>query len=144
MNSWQLSVDELADAFRTSELSPLVVLEQLIERIARLDPAIGAFTFLHPESAREAAASSLERLSAGRPLSRLDGIPVAVKEIFDVAGWPATGGSLAFADAVEPTPRDDPRVRRRSWSAWPAGMPRGEERDCRLGATLRCTANDSF
>ena len=95
-----MSVEELADAFRTGEISPVAVLDQLLERIARLDPAIGAFTFLHEESAREAAASSCERLAAGQPLSQLDGIPVGVKEIFDVAGWPATGGSLAFADQI--------------------------------------------
>lgn len=126
MHSWQLSVDELAEAFRTGGLSPLVVLEQLLERIARLDAAIGAFTFLHEGSAREAAASSFERLAAGQPLSRLDGIPVGIKEIFDVAGWPSTGGSLAFADRI--AQEDSGLVRRlRSAGAVIVGLTRSHE-----------------
>lgn len=97
---WEKSAEELCRSYRKGSQTPEGVLDALLDRIGRLDAEIGAFTFLAPEEARRAAAESAERYRSNRPASPLDGVPVGVKEIFDVAGWPSTGGSMALAERV--------------------------------------------
>jgi hypothetical protein len=46
------------------------------------------------------ADASAERIAAGKPLSVLDGVPVAVKDEFHMAGYPTTGGT-SFLKTVQ-------------------------------------------
>ena len=59
---------------------------------------------------REAGAS-LERYKMGRPIGRLDGIPVSWKDVFDVEGTPTTAGS-ALLRSAKPAASDAPVVAR--------------------------------
>jgi Asp-tRNA(Asn)/Glu-tRNA(Gln) amidotransferase A subunit family amidase len=61
-----------------------------LARIAMLDQEIGAFTWLNPNAVAEAQELSCE-LAAGPCRGPLHGIPVAVKELFDVRDAPRTG-----------------------------------------------------
>ena len=58
-----------------------------------------AFTQVYASWAREQAAASTQRRTAGEELSPLDGVPVSVKDLFDVQGEATTGGSRVLADA---------------------------------------------
>ena len=71
------------------------VLDACLRRIGEVDGAIRAFTWLADEEARAAALRPIDGES--RPLG---GVPFAVKEIFEVAGWPHTAGSLAWGGRV--------------------------------------------
>ncbi len=77
---------DIVDAFRTGHTSPTQCLEHYLDRIAGRDSLIRAWVEVDIESARGAAAAATSRWRDGKPLSDLDGIPVAVKDIIDIAG----------------------------------------------------------
>ena len=52
------------------------------------EPSIKAFVVMDVEAARVAADQSTERYKAGKPLSRIDGMPFAVKDLFKTADFP--------------------------------------------------------
>lgn len=91
-----------------------------LARIASVDGAIGAFTYVDSGSALAAAEGSLP---ADAPLA---GVPFGVKEIFEVEGWPHTAGSLAWGERVGEA--DCEVVRRlREAGAIPVGLTRTHE-----------------
>jgi len=96
------SATEIGLAFRNGEADPVVVTECLLERIER---ARGDNTFITvtAERARREAEDARVRYREGRPLSALDGVPIAWKDLIDVAGAPTTGGSLLFKETPPKT-----------------------------------------
>jgi Asp-tRNA(Asn)/Glu-tRNA(Gln) amidotransferase A subunit family amidase len=94
-----LSFSEAAPGFARGGDSPRAFLERCIERIDRLEPAVRAFVSVDVEGARRAADASTERWRAGRPLSPVDGMPVGIKDCFDVRGFPTRVNSAYFARA---------------------------------------------
>ncbi|MER9503932.1 amidase family protein [Mesorhizobium sp. M0579] len=70
--------------------TPLTLVESALDRASA---SRGVFIHLMEAAARTDAALSSKRWSAGRPLSPFDGIPFAVKDLFDVAGTVTTAGS---------------------------------------------------
>ena len=89
----------LAHGFRDRTLSPLAVLAAYQARIRRFNPSLNAFVAFD-ETAEEAAAASEVRYAAGRPLSLLDGVPIAIKDNLAVQGLPATWGCRHYVDNV--------------------------------------------
>jgi aspartyl-tRNA(Asn)/glutamyl-tRNA(Gln) amidotransferase subunit A len=103
---WQLAASDLVRAFGAGEASPTEALDACLDRIATCDAAVGAFTAVDEGRARQAAAGQ-ERLYRRRRQGRrgpqpgpLAGVPVAVKELIEVAGLPFTGGSATRTTAV--------------------------------------------
>jgi aspartyl-tRNA(Asn)/glutamyl-tRNA(Gln) amidotransferase subunit A len=88
---WQGDACSLVDAFRTGERSPKEELEGVLAAIDA--SALDAVSFLDTEGARAAAA----RADASLPFG---GVPIGVKELEPVEGWPSTEASLVFADRV--------------------------------------------
>ncbi|MBX9847636.1 MAG: amidase [Xanthobacteraceae bacterium] len=78
---------------RSGKLSPKTYLEETLTRIAQLDKDIGAFVVVNRDAARRAADASAKRWFAGRPLSPIDGMPVAIKDIIETADMPTGQGS---------------------------------------------------
>jgi Asp-tRNA(Asn)/Glu-tRNA(Gln) amidotransferase A subunit family amidase len=96
---YRLGVGELAQAYRQRQLSPEQVCEQLLERIDDSGINCNAFAHVDHEAALGAARDSARRWRDGTALGLLDGIPVAIKDVLDVAGMPTRYGSAACADA---------------------------------------------
>ncbi len=88
---WLGDTCSLVDAFRAGERSPAEELEATLAAIERSD--LNAFSFLDPDQARETAKTADVSLPFG-------GVPIGVKELTSVAGWPATEASLVFKDDV--------------------------------------------
>jgi Asp-tRNA(Asn)/Glu-tRNA(Gln) amidotransferase A subunit family amidase len=86
----------LAREFRSGSASPRTYLEETLRRIAQLDPGIGAFVHVNRDGARKDADASVARWSAGKPLSPIDGMPVAIKDIIETADMPTGQGSPLF------------------------------------------------
>ncbi|HZD02484.1 MAG TPA: amidase family protein [Actinomycetes bacterium] len=109
---------ELAAAVRGGRVSPLDVVEAHLERIAALDSRIHAFQVVRPDAVREEARALASRADlAELPLA---GVPVAIKDNVDLAGYPTRNGSLASSE--EPVADDDEQVRRlRRAGALPIG-----------------------
>lgn len=104
----QATADELGRLYAAGDASPAEVISAVLARAARINPLINAFTLVDDEAARTAARASEARWRAGQPLSPLDGVPVSIKEVLPVTGWPCTMGSKL----VDKTPvdEDDPSV----------------------------------
>ena len=100
MGLWELTVDELRRGYRKKEYSPAEVVDELIGRIETLDPELGAFRQVLAESARRDAIRTTQELADGGPRGPLHGIPVAIKELFDVAGAVGCYGSQVFAGRI--------------------------------------------
>ncbi len=101
-----MSLASLARRLRTGKLAPREAVAWYLERIERWNPTLNAYlTVRADEAAAEAAA--LERASE-RGL--LYGVPVAVKDVIDVAGTPTTAASRILAGSV--AARDAPCVER--------------------------------
>ena len=87
---------ELADLYCTGSASPVTVAEQVLAKIERVNPVINAFCFTDPETTLAQARASAQRWRQGQPWSRLDGVPVAIKDLLLVRGWPTRYGSCAI------------------------------------------------
>jgi aspartyl-tRNA(Asn)/glutamyl-tRNA(Gln) amidotransferase subunit A len=92
----------LLDAFALGRMSVTAVTEHYLERIARLDSELHAFTHVDAEGARASARTSAARVQAGRARP-LEGIPVAIKGNLAVKGLPWHGGFGAFANRIATT-----------------------------------------
>src|SRR5262249_24619313 len=86
----------LTSEFRAGRSTPRAYLDETLERIAQLDPGIGAFVALNKEDAMRAADASSARWRNGRPLSPIDGMPIGIKDIIETADMPTGQGSPLF------------------------------------------------
>lgn len=82
----------LAAALRAGEIGAVEVARDLLERLDRLRPVIGAVAATDPERTLAAAAASDRRLRTGTA-RRLEGVPFTVKDWIDVAGWRVLGAT---------------------------------------------------
>ena len=90
---WLGDACSLVDAFRKGERSPV---EELDASLAAIEASqLNAFSYLDPEGARATAA----RADVSRPFG---GVPIGVKELDAVKGWPATEASIPLKDRVSP------------------------------------------
>jgi Asp-tRNA(Asn)/Glu-tRNA(Gln) amidotransferase A subunit family amidase len=75
-------------------LSSEALVRDCLDRIAALEPTVGAWTFLDPAHALAQARARDRERAEGRPLGPLHGIPVGVKDIFDTADMPTENGTV--------------------------------------------------
>jgi Asp-tRNA(Asn)/Glu-tRNA(Gln) amidotransferase A subunit family amidase len=87
---------ELAGQIAARELSPVELLDAVLERIEERQPRLNAFCLLRPEEAREEARAA-ER---AEPKGPLHGIPISIKDLTSTKGIRTTFGSRAYADNV--------------------------------------------
>ena len=94
-----LSATEAMRLFRSHELSPVELVNAVIERAEAVEPSVNAFAETFYDQALEGARAAEKRYLAGdaRPL---EGLPVAVKEEAPIAGHRNTLGSLPLRDEV--------------------------------------------
>jgi len=106
----ELGVRELARLLSSGAVSPVEVTEGVLRRVARLNPAAGAFLAVFDGAVDEARALERARARRGR-LGPLYGIPISLKDLVLTRDAPTTAGSRTFGRGVE-SPRDAPVVRR--------------------------------
>ncbi|HLY64681.1 MAG TPA: amidase [Chloroflexota bacterium] len=96
---------DLARRYRAGEVSPVQVATRSLERAQQTQTSLNAFITILNDRALQAARASEERFRQGQPLSWLDGIPIAVKDIIHIAGVRTTcaselmSGFIAESDA---------------------------------------------
>ncbi|WFF40471.1 amidase [Salinicola endophyticus] len=86
--------------FASGEASPLEATRAALARIERFNDAVNAYVHVDREGAEAAAKASARRWGQGKPLSAIDGIPVSMKDLAEVAGMPAREGSLTTSSAL--------------------------------------------
>jgi aspartyl-tRNA(Asn)/glutamyl-tRNA(Gln) amidotransferase subunit A len=88
-----LGAAEIARRIAARDLSPVEVTRRLLDRIERHDPRLHAFVVVHADTALEDARRAEAEIAAGRRRGPLHGVPIALKDIFDVAGQVTRAGS---------------------------------------------------
>ena len=94
-----LTLVEAADRIARGEASPSELVEACLDRIAALDDRLRSFVVVLAERAREDARRAEREIAAGDYRGPLHGIPVAIKDLADVAGVPTRAGSAVHAAA---------------------------------------------
>lgn len=106
----QLSALGIVRRIRDGDLSPTTVTEVILDRIEETNERTNSFVTVTDELAREMAAEAERTITKGDPVKPLHGVPVAIKDLDNVAGVTTTSGSLLFEDRIAEA--DDPMVAR--------------------------------
>lgn len=88
-----LSALELSRLYQRRELSPVAAATAMLAQIARHNEAVNAYCLIDEPTTLALARESEQRYRQGRPLGPLDGVPVAVKDVFLTPMWPTRKGS---------------------------------------------------
>lgn len=89
-----LPVHTLSQRLQTRTLSPVTLVDAYLARIDRDDPALRAYAEVYADDARLAAQAADSAIRAGHAVGPLHGVPIALKDLIDIAGRPTGGGSL--------------------------------------------------
>lgn len=90
---YSLGLAEAALAIQQRTLSPLELVKECLQQIDRWEPRLSAWVAVDRESALQAAQGLTDELARGTVRGPLHGIPLAIKDIVDVAGFPTRAGS---------------------------------------------------
>ena len=112
MNSnWHYkSISEIHEDYRALKVLPSEVVSHFYKRIEELDPKLSAYILLTKDQAYRDAKLMDQNVQKGHISSPLMGIPVALKDIFDLKNYATTGGSHSRKNYI---PKDDSTVVRR-------------------------------
>ena len=98
-----VSAHALIELYRKKQLSPAEATRLFLERLDALQPKLNAFCIVDRDGATAAARASEERWRRGAPQGPLDGVPVTIKDLVLMRGFPTRRGSRL----VEPVPEPD-------------------------------------
>lgn len=87
-----LPATTLAAMVRRKEIGCRELLEHFLARVEAVDGEINALCRIDPETARDRAVAGDAAIARGDPVGPLHGVPMTVKEAFDVVGLPTTWG----------------------------------------------------
>jgi amidase len=91
---------QLASAVRKKKVGCLELLDLYLRRVEAYNPELNAIIASDIEGARKRAKAADKALKSGKKLGRLHGVPMTIKESYDVAGYRTTWGNPAFKDNV--------------------------------------------
>ncbi len=100
MNLDFATATELTQALGDRSLSSREVLEHLLTRVEELNPALNAVVALDVERARAAADAADRSIARGGTVSRLHGLPMTVKDVWETEGLVTTSGAPELKDYV--------------------------------------------
>ncbi|WP_111493278.1 amidase [Marinobacter bohaiensis] len=110
MHYHQMSSFALADGIRRQDFSAVEVLDHFLQRIERHNPDLNAIVVLRADDARRQAEAADAAAQRGEDWGLLHGVPMTIKETFEIKGWPTTAGHGKLRDHV--SPRTAPAVQR--------------------------------
>jgi len=85
-------------AFKSGSDTPRAFLDRCMQAVGEFEPSVGAFVHMEVEAAIESADRSTDRWRSGKPLSRIDGMPIGIKDIIETADMPTQMGSPLYAN----------------------------------------------
>jgi aspartyl-tRNA(Asn)/glutamyl-tRNA(Gln) amidotransferase subunit A len=97
------SVEEIARAVASRRTDPVALVEASLRRIDAVENQVHGWRLLDRDRALAQAKVLRKEAEAGSIRSPLHGIPIAVKDVLDVAGLPTRAGSPARADIAPST-----------------------------------------
>jgi aspartyl-tRNA(Asn)/glutamyl-tRNA(Gln) amidotransferase subunit A len=93
---------ELAARLRSGEITASALIDCYLQRIGRLDEKYHAFVEVYADEAIAAAIAADRESTAGKARGPLHGIPIALKDLIELAGKRTTGGSMFWRERVSP------------------------------------------
>lgn len=96
LSSSFMTVQDMSVQLESGALTSVQLVEHYLQRIAETDSRYGAFIATYADEARLAAQSADLARSAGCALGPLHGVPIAVKDLFDMEGYVTMGGCEAY------------------------------------------------
>src|SRR3978361_327505 len=91
---------QLAAAVRKKKIGCVELLDLYLKRVEAYNPELNAIIATDIEGARKRARASDKAVKAGRKLGPLHGVPMTIKESYDVAGFPTTWGHPGLKDKI--------------------------------------------
>ena len=91
-----LTVHDATAGFKSGSDTPRAYLERCLDTIAVREPVVKAFVVLNTSNARAAADASSARWKSGKPLSAIDGMPLAIKDLLETKDMPTEMGCEAY------------------------------------------------
>jgi aspartyl-tRNA(Asn)/glutamyl-tRNA(Gln) amidotransferase subunit A len=91
-----LPVHILAADIAALRLSPVGLIDEYLSRIERLEPELHAFVTVNAGNARLAAEATDKAIRSGHAVGPLHGIPIAIKDLVEIEGEVAMGGTAAW------------------------------------------------
>ena len=91
-----LPVHTLAKEIAACRLSPVDLVDECLARIERLEPKLHAFVSVNAANARLAAEAADKAIRSGHAVGPFHGVPIAIKDLVEIEGEVAMGGSAAW------------------------------------------------
>src|SRR5262249_27986297 len=107
MRPFELTLAGAAQQIKARQLSPVELTESVLARIHEMNPRVNAFSNITTDLAATSATQAEREIAAGRYRGPLHGIPVGIKEIYDMAGVVSTSSSRVREDHI---PTEDSAV----------------------------------
>ncbi|MFD4396709.1 amidase [Kitasatospora sp. NPDC058478] len=98
MQPYELSLTAAAEEIRARRLSPVELVDSVLDRIEQVEPHLGAYVAVTAERARRAAREAEQEAARGLHRGPLHGVPMGLKDLIDVAGLATTASSRVRAD----------------------------------------------
>lgn len=93
------SILSMAESIRQGKATPVDLVDECLARIDALEDQVRAWVFVDRDSARADAVRLTEELKRGTDRGPLHGVPLGVKDLFDVFDWPTAAGSKRWANS---------------------------------------------
>lgn len=106
-----LGVAQLNKGYRSRRFSPVDVAKACLAHIAKVDKRYNAMCLIDESVTLKQARASAARWAKGKPAGPLDGVPVLIKDLLLVKGWPTLRGSRTV-DPSQKWEQDAPSVAR--------------------------------
>ena len=94
------SATELASLIRRKKIGSLELLDHFLARIEKYNPKLNAIIWLDRDRARKRAKAADAALKKGKRLGPLHGVPMTIKESYQIEGSPTTWGAPAMKDNI--------------------------------------------
>ena len=127
-----MSLAEVSELLRFKKVSPVELTQACLARIEALNPELNAFITITSEMALEQARQAEAEIQRGNWRGPLQGIPLALKDLIDVAGVRTTAASAAFEDRVA---AEDAEVARRLKTAGAIIVGKNNLHECAYGGS---------
>jgi aspartyl-tRNA(Asn)/glutamyl-tRNA(Gln) amidotransferase subunit A len=127
-----LGLAEASELVRARKLSPVELTQACLARIEALNAELNAFITVTAEMALAQARAAEAEIQQGNWRGPLHGVPLALKDLIDVAGVPTTAASAAFENRV---PAEDSEVVRRLKAAGAVLVGKNNLHECAYGGS---------
>lgn len=96
MKPWLWDLDTTIAALHSKQISSVELIREIVSRIDKYDSGLSSYIWVNRDNAELKGREIDEARSKGVALPPLAGVPICVKDLFDVSGMPSTYGGLHF------------------------------------------------